>query len=103
MRRTRAAQSAARLEREGRDSLPPLLVAEIQRAFRMALGGRRRCLFDEEMRRDGAWWLADLGSATGTHLLVEDRGRPVAVGDVYRIAKTEITFLAVPAATQSGS
>ena len=44
---------------------------------------------------DNAWWLMDAGSAAGTYLLVEDRGRTVAVGDVYRIARTEVQFFVV--------
>ena len=46
--------------------------------------------------RGNAWWLADMGSTAGTYLLVEDQGRAVDVGDVYRIAKTELQFFAVP-------
>ena len=42
------------------------------------------------------WWLSDAGSATGTFVLVEDAGRPVHVGDVYRIARTELQVFAIP-------
>ena len=45
---------------------------------------------------DNTWWLSDAGSATGTHLLIEDRGRRVACGDVFRIARSEIQISAVP-------
>ena len=44
---------------------------------------------------DNAWWLNDEGSTTGTHLLVEDAGRAVGIGDVFRIARTELQLLAV--------
>lgn len=45
---------------------------------------------------DDGWFLADHASANGTFLLVEDGGRAAAVGDVYRIARTELQVLAVP-------
>jgi hypothetical protein len=48
------------------------------------------------------WMLADAGSATGTFLLVEDVGQPVDVGDVYRIARTEVQMLAVLDAYATG-
>ena len=45
---------------------------------------------------ENGWYLADLGSAHGTHRLVADAGKAVAVGDVFRIARTELQVLAVP-------
>jgi len=45
---------------------------------------------------ENEWYLSDAGSANGTHLLVEDSGRAIGVGDSFRIARTEIEVLAVP-------
>jgi len=42
-----------------------------------------------------AWWLIDCDSANGTYMLVEDGGRRVAVGDVFRIARCELQVYVV--------
>ena len=46
-----------------------------------------------------AWWLADCDSDNGTFLLVEDAGRRVAIGDVFRMAHCELQFFARPVGT----
>ena len=42
------------------------------------------------------WWLIDCDSANGTYLLVEDAGRPIEMGDMFRIARCEVQLFAVP-------
>ena len=34
--------------------------------------------------------------AQGTYLLVEDAGRPIEMGDMFRIARCEVQLFAVP-------
>ena len=40
--------------------------------------------------------LIDCDSANGTYLLVEDAGRPIEMGDMFRIARCEVQLFAVP-------
>ena len=46
---------------------------------------------------EGAWYLHDLGSRDGTHLLVHDAGVVIDTGDRMRIGRTELTFYFRPA------
>ena len=50
---------------------------------------------------DNCWWISDCGSAAGTYLLIEDRGRSASVGDVIRIARTELQLFACVRAYES--
>jgi len=42
----------------------------------------------------GAWWLLDNQSGRGTFLLVEDEGAAIQLGDVFRVARTELQVVA---------
>jgi len=46
---------------------------------------------------DGKWYLHDLGSRDGTHLLLADAGAVIDVGDTLRLGRTDLTFYFRPA------
>ena len=45
---------------------------------------------------DGRWYLSDLGSSDGTHLLLADAGTRVDAGDRLRLGRTDVTFYMRP-------
>ena len=92
-----------------------LLVAGPMRGRTLELGAQGVCIgsaarCDLELRNDrtvssvharincvdGHWYLSDVGSATGTFLLLPDAGSRIDIGDVVRIGKTEIAFFVQP-------
>ena len=59
-------------------------------------GGAPSLVLGNASLRECVWWLIDCDSANGTYLLVEDAGRPIEMGDMFRIARCEVQLFAVP-------